>query len=119
MSRCGVSETRRRGLAHGASLALVVAACGPSEATCTKACARPYELLRTEGGAQRAAWEAFPEPQRKAALSVYAAWSAQLQTAEEAFTASCVAVCKTRSAEVVECLGRAKNTGEWKACGKS
>ncbi len=100
----------------GAALA-VLAGCGASEAACTEACARPFELAREEAAVQAAAWGGMPEPQRAAALAVHSAWKADVDAAQSAFATQCVPVCRKRAPAVVECLQRARNSGEWKACG--
>lgn len=98
--------------------ALALQACGPSEAACTEACARPYALAREEGALQAAAYAGFPDGPRAEALAVHTEWLSALGTAERDFAAQCVPACRSRSADVVSCLQRAQNTGEWKACGK-
>ena len=99
---------------------ILVAGCQNADVeACTKACARPFEIVAHAGEERAKAWENMPDALRGEATLVVEDWRAELKAARERYLESCVPECQASGLpSVIRCRGRAGNLGEWKRCAK-
>ena len=100
-------------------LVSVLAACGPGEAACRAACERPFELAEATTASKAQVWSQFPEPQRTQALEIRATWQATTTAAKAQFASECIPECRRTDDATADCMKRAQNFADWKACGSA
>lgn len=85
---------------------------------CTKACERPFELVRRSATPRSSSWKQLPEPLRKEAATLVLVWQQRHNAARQEWSEACVPRCLDAYEERdVRCRAGANDIGTWKRCG--